>query len=295
MAERLLFIVNPTAGKKRIAGFLSEILQVFCSAGYLPTVLMTERGGHATELVRQYGADCGLIVCAGGDGTLNETVSGMLAAGIDVPVAYLPCGTTNDLGNTLGLSRNLVQAAQDAVGGREIFIDIGDFNGRNFVYTASFGAFTKASYDTPQSVKNVLGHLAYVLEGVKSLGEIKPIHARIRTDEGEFEGDYIFGSVSNTTSLAGLITIDKERVMLDDGKFELLLADMPGDLIDLSRLLLQVSQAKFGDMLMLTQSSRVDIETNADVDWTLDGEFAPGKTSFHIRNLKKAVRIRVPR
>ncbi len=295
MAERLLFIVNPTAGKKRIAGFLSEILQVFCSASYLPTVLMTERGGHATELVQQYGADCGLIVCAGGDGTLNETVSGMLAAGIEVPVAYLPCGTTNDLGNTLGLSRNLVQAAQDAVGGREIFIDIGDFNGRNFVYTASFGAFTKASYDTPQSVKNVLGHLAYVLEGVKSLGEIKPIHARIRTDEGEFEGDYIFGSVSNTTSLAGLITIDKERVMLDDGKFELLLADMPGDLIDLSRLLLQVSQAKFGDMLMLTQSSRVDIETNADVDWTLDGEFAPGKTSFHIRNLKKAVRIRVPR
>ena len=295
MAEKLLFIVNPAAGQKRVAGYLSEILQVFCAHGYLPTVLMTERAGHAADLAREYAGDYDLVACAGGDGTLNETISGVLASGSNAPIAYLPCGTTNDLANTLGLNRQLPQAALDAVNGEERSLDIGEFNGRSFVYTASFGAFTKAAYGTPQSVKNALGHLAYVLEGVKSLGDIKPVHARVRTDEGDFEGDYIFGSVSNTTSLAGIITLDKERVMLDDGKFELMLVDMPTDVLELGKLLLQVTQAKFGDMLLMSHASRIDIETDTDTDWTLDGEFAKGAKDFHIRNLNKAVRIMVPR
>ena len=290
----MLFIVNPYAGKLRAAEELSGILQIFCAYDYLPTVLTTEYPGHATELCRQYVGDYDLVACAGGDGTLNETISGLLSCGVDIPVAYLPCGTTNDLATTLGLSSILTKAARDAVTGKDRQLDIGSFNGRNFVYTASFGAFTKASYDTPQNVKNALGHLAYILEGIKGLGAIKPVHARVRTEDNEFEGDYIFGSVSNTTSLAGIITIDDERVKLDDGKFELLLVDTPQNAIDTSRLILQATQARFGDMLKLYSASHIEVETSENIDWTLDGEQEKGQTRFVIDNLPKAVRIRVP-
>jgi lipid kinase, YegS/Rv2252/BmrU family len=294
MSQKLLFLVNPCAGKRKAAEELSDILQIFCAYDYLPTVLMTEYPGHATELCRQYAKEYDLVACAGGDGTLNETISGLLSCGADLPIAYLPCGTTNDLASTLGLSHDLTQAAKEAVTGRDRWLDIGSFNGRSFVYTASFGAFTKASYDTPQNVKNALGHLAYILEGIKGLGAIRPIHAKVRTEEGEFEGDYIFGSVSNTTSLAGIITIDEERVQLDDGKFELLLVDTPQNAIDTSKLILQATQARFGDMLKLYSAAHIEVDTGENTDWTLDGEQEKGETRFVIDNLPRAVRLRVP-
>lgn len=292
--KKLLFILNPTAGKKKIAGVLSDVLRIFCAHGYAPTVLVTERSGHAVELCRDNVQDYELVVCAGGDGTLNETVNGLLISGANVPVAYLPCGTTNDLANTLGLSTDLRKAAKDAVEGDEINLDIGSFNGRNFVYTASFGAFTKASYGTPQSVKNALGHLAYVLEGVKQLGSLKSTHVKIVTEKEELEGDYLFGSVSNTTSLGGIITIDKERVRLDDGEFELMLVDMPHNVLDFSKLLTQISGARFGDMIHLSSAASISMEMVEDTDWTLDGELEKGEKVFQIQNLHNAVRIRVP-
>ena len=293
--KKLLFIVNPTAGKKRVVSSLSDILRIFCAHGYAPTVLMTERSGHAVELCRDNIEGNELVVCAGGDGTLNETINGLLVSGADVPVAYLPCGTTNDLANTLGLSTNLLSAAKDAVEGDDKFLDIGSFNGRNFVYTASFGAFTKASYGTPQSVKNALGHMAYVLEGVQQLGSLKPTHVKVTTEKEELEGDYLFGSVSNTTSLGGIITIDKELVMLDDGEFELMLVDMPHNVLDFSKLLNQITTAKFGDMIHLSSAASINMEMGENTDWTLDGELEKGETLFDIKNLHNAIRIRVPK
>ena len=295
MTERkLLFIVNPCAGMKKVAGYLSEIIQVFCAHKCVPTVLMTEYAGHAKEMSAKYASDYDLVVCAGGDGTLNETISGLLEKGINKPVGYLPCGTTNDLGSTLGLSRSLVRAATDAVTGTERYIDIGSFNGRNFVYTASFGAFTKASYETPQNAKNVLGHLAYLLEGAKGLGQLKPTYARIVTDTETLEGEYLFGSVSNTTSLAGIITIDKGLVLLDDGKFELLLVDMPKNALEFSRLLINLTQQRFGEMLHLYNVSSMRMETNEAMDWTLDGELEKSGCTAEIQNMTRAVRIIVP-
>lgn len=295
MEKKLLFIVNPRAGKQRAAAALSTVLTHFCKEGWLPTVLMTEYPGHATELAAQYGAGYDLIVCAGGDGTLSETVSGLMRAGIDKPVGYLPCGTTNDLGSTLGLPTDPAEAADTAVNGTEKQLDLGEMNGKTFVYTASFGAFTKASYETPQSVKNVLGHFAYLLEGAKGVFDLKPTHLHMETDDGVFDGDYLFGSVTNSTSLAGIITIDRDRVKLDDGKFELLLADMPANAIEFGQLLLNVSQRKFGEMLHLFTVSRIVMDTPEDVDWTLDGELAHGGKHVEINNLCRAMRIMVPR
>lgn len=294
MERKLLFLVNPRAGQRKVEGCLSEILQTFCKFGWMPTVFMTERSGHATQIAEKYAKEYDLVVCAGGDGTLNETISGVLKAGYSGAVGYLPCGTTNDLASTLQLPRDLVKAAETVMTGKERYIDIGSFNGRSFVYTASFGAFTKTSYETPQSVKNVLGHLAYLLAGVKSLTQLKPTYAKLTTDEGEYEGEYLFGSVTNTTSLAGIITIDKGLVSLDDGKFEMLLVDMPKSLPEFSRLLINITSRRFEDNLHLIPVNRVHISTNEDVDWTLDGEYEKGYTEFEIVNHSKAARIIVP-
>ena len=290
--KKLLFIVNPIAGQRKAEKQLGGILEIFCAAGYLPTVFMTKYSGHATEIAQALGADYDLVVCAGGDGTLNETITGLLNAGARLPIAYLPCGTTNDLGSTLGLSRDILEAARDAVGNSMRELDIGLFNYRHFVYTASFGAFTKTSYATPQAMKNTLGHLAYVLEGVKDVWSIKAVKAKIRTDAGDFEGEYLFGSVTNSTSLAGILTIDKSVVKLDDGLFELMLVEKPQNAMEYSKLLNQVLAKRFDDKLRLYKVSRVEIETEEDIDWTLDGEQAVGKRRFVIQNLAGAVRIK---
>ena len=293
--KKLLFIVNPIAGQRKAEKHLGGILEIFCAAGYLPTVCMTEYSGHGMEIVQNIGVNFDLIVCAGGDGTLNETITGLLNANIKVLIAYLPCGTTNDLGATLGLSSDLIQAANDAVGPYERELDIGRFNLRNFVYTASFGAFTKTSYATPQAMKNTLGHLAYILEGVKDVWSIKAVNARIKTDAGDFEGEYLFASITNSTSLAGILKIDKKLVKLDDGLFEMMLVEKPANAVEYSKLLNQVLAKRFDDKLKLYKVSRVEIETDEDLDWTLDGEQAVGKKNFVIQNLAGAVRIKVPR
>ena len=292
--QRMLFIVNPRAGQKRVARKLADIVECFCKAGYLPTVLTTQYAGHARQLARNYAADYDLIVCAGGDGTLNETVDGILDARLSVPIGYLPCGSTNDLASTLKLPRDLDQAAQNVLTGKPIALDIGLFNQRHFVYTASFGAFTNVSYDTPQDLKNVLGHAAYFLEGAKSLSQIKPIYAKIHTDAGDFSGDFLFGSISNTTSLAGILTLNKSFIQLDDGKFELFLIDMPQNAIEFSQILLNTAQQKYEGLVHLVSASSVEIETMEDLEWTLDGEYEKGGKNFSIQNLRQAVRLIVP-
>ncbi len=289
--KKMFLIVNFQAGQKRIAKKLADIVSIFCEHGFLPTVVNTQYTGHARELVEAFAKDYDIIVCAGGDGTLNETVSGLLTSGVERPVGYLPCGTTNDLATTLGLSRDLLQAAHDIVEGEAIPLDLGIFNGRYFVYTASFGAFTRASYETSQLSKNVLGHLAYLLEGVKDLPNLQPVFARIKTDQEELSGDFVFGAISNTTSLAGILTLDKEKVRLDDGKFEILLIDMPKNAIDLSQTLVNIAQKKFEGPIHLITASTIDIETNEPLDWTLDGEFEKGDRNFHVQNLHSAVRF----
>ena len=294
MAKKLLLIVNPCAGQKKAIKELGHILEIFSERGFISTVMMTEYSRHATEIARESAGAYDLIVCAGGDGTLNETISGVLSSGKKTPIAYLPCGTTNDLSVTLGLSRDMEQAASDAAGEHTRQLDIGLFNGRHFVYTASFGAFTKASYATPQSMKNMLGYLAYVLEGVKEVWHLKGIRAKVTTDAGIFEGEYLFGSITNSTSLAGILTLDKETVKLDDGCFELLLVEKPENALEYSRLLSQIALKRYDDKLKLHKITSAEIQTEAPIDWTLDGELAPGNTEFFIQNLMNAIEIKVP-
>ena len=231
--KHLLLILNPTSGMRKAARNLTDIISVFNRADYDTHVYVTACHGDAAKAVHQFGSEADIIVCCGGDGTLNETVTGVIEAGLDVPIGYIPSGSTNDFASSLHLSGDVVEAAGQIVSGSETAYDVGKFGDRYFTYIASFGAFTKASYSTPQNIKNTLGHMAYVLEGMQELTALRPEHIRMELDGETVEDDFLFGAVCNSTSVGGILKLKPDLVDMADGKFEILLIRAPRDLQEL--------------------------------------------------------------
>ena len=293
--KRLLLIMNPASGTKKANPHLSEILSIFGQADYECIVRMTQKRGDAVEFTAARGGEVDLIVCIGGDGTFNEVVTGAVGAGIKTPIGYIPAGSTNDFAASLGLPKNVIQAAQAIVAGRPQAFDVGRFRDRNFTYVASFGAFTKTSYATSQSVKNALGHLAYVLGGIKELSSLHRYRVAVTLDDGEREeGDYIFGAVSNSTSVGGILTLDPEIVDMNDGQFELLLVKYPKNAAELAEVILSLSSQKYDSPSLLFRPARkLLVEADPGMDWTLDGEFAKGSERIEIENLHSAINVMV--
>ena len=292
MMKRNLIIINPCSGKKRANKYMTDIVDVFTKGGYMSTVLTTTQRVDGTLYAAEYAGDFDLVTCIGGDGTFNEVVAGLLESKSGTPIGYIPAGSTNDFASSLGLSSGIVTAAKDIVAGETIPLDIGNFNGRKFSYVASFGAFTQASYATPQSVKNMLGHLAYILEGVTSLTSIKPEHMIIETEDNVYEDDYIFGAVSNSTSLAGILTLDPEYVDMGDGLFELLLVKSPKNLIDLTEIVHMLTTQNYDSgMLTFVNSDRFRVHASEDTPWSLDGEYQEGASEIFIENLHNAINL----
>ena len=291
--KKLLLILNPCSGKKKASHALADVVNVFNRGGYDVTVYITAARGDATKVVAQRAPEFDLVVCAGGDGTFNETISGLLAGGHDTPIGYLPAGSTNDFASSLHLSKNLVEAARDIVEGTPRRLDVGRFNDRYFSYVASFGAFTRASYATSQNVKNALGHLAYILSGIKELAYIRSRRLRFTLDDGRvLEDEYIFGAISNSTSVAGILTLSEDLVDMNDGVFELLLVRKPQSLMELSDCVLALTTQDYHTpMLTFTSASHLEIDAPADMDWTLDGEQAKGQAHCVAENLHNAVRV----
>ena len=291
--KKMLFVMNPYAGMRRANRYVADLLTIFNQAGYEVTAHMTSGTSDAEKIVREKCAQMDLVVCAGGDGTFNETVSGILHSGADVPVGYIPCGSTNDFANSLKLSTNVVQAAKDIVEGTPVRYDMGKFGDRYFSYVASFGAFTKASYSTPQNIKIALGHTAYILEGIQELSQLKPTHVRLELEDGQIiEDDFIFGAVSNSTSLGGILTLDPKQVDMGDGMFELLLVRMPKDLIELNDCVWAVQRQKYNCAMMTFVSTReLTVFPDPQMDWTLDGERCGGAQCIHVENLHHAIRL----
>ncbi|MBR4195002.1 MAG: YegS/Rv2252/BmrU family lipid kinase [Oscillospiraceae bacterium] len=291
--KRLLLIMNPAAGMKKANPHLLEILSVFDRAGYECVVHFTQKQGDGTQLTMEGGGQADLVVCIGGDGTFNEVITGVVRADIKTPIGYIPAGSTNDFAASLGLSKNVIQAAQDIVAGRPQAYDIGRFRERCFTYVASFGAFTKTSYATSQSVKNALGHLAYILGGIKELSSLHRYHVTLTLDNGEQEaGDYIFGAVSNSTSVGGILTLDPDIVDMNDGLFELLLVKYPENMVQLAEVIRALTSQKYDSpSIVFRPARRVTVEADPGMDWTLDGEFAQGSERIEIENLHSAVNI----
>lgn len=290
--KRLFFIMNPYAGTRKACRYLADILTVFNRAGFEVTAYMTAGTGDAVQAVAAHAADVDAVVCCGGDGTFNETISGILQSGADVPVGYIPAGSTNDFAGSLKLPLHPVEAAKHIVEGVPHSYDMGRFGQRYFSYVASFGAFTRASYTTPQNVKNALGHTAYVLSGVQELGQIRPTHVRLELDGETVEDDFLFGAICNSTSVGGILTLDPKQVDMSDGKFEVLLVRAPKDLAELGECIQAVQKQVYNcNMITFRSASHIVITASPAMPWTLDGEREEGHGQVEVTNLHNAIRL----
>ena len=294
--KKMLFVMNPYAGKRKARRYLAEILEVFNRANYEVVAYMTAGQGDAKRIVKEYIRKVDLIVCCGGDGTFNETAAGILESGVDVPVGYIPAGSTNDFASSMKLPTVILKAAQAIVNGTVHKVDVGAFNGRFFSYVASFGAFTKSSYATSQKVKNVLGHAAYLISGIHEITQIKAHPLRLELDDGKVvEGKFIFGAVSNSTSVAGILTLPEKLVDMSDGKLELLLVRPPKNAAELTECVVAL-QKKTYDCAMMTflSTKRVKITAPEDMDWTLDGEKQTGTADIQVDCLRQVISVICP-
>lgn len=291
--KKLLFVINPYAGMRKAAKMLPEILAVFNRADYDVRVYVTAEAGDGIRAVATMAQGMDLVVCSGGDGTFNETITGLMQADLQLPVGYIPSGSTNDFAASLQIPSDPVEAARQIVEGTPNAYDLGRFGQRYFSYVASFGAFTKASYSTPQSVKNLLGHMAYVLEGMQEISQIRKHHVKLTLDEGEvLEDDYIFGAVCNSTSVGGIVTLDPNQVDLKDGRFEVLLVRAPKTWQEISECLLAVQKQQYNSAMMTFRSAAsIAVEADPEMPWTLDGEKEEGHNFVEIRNLHQAIQI----
>ena len=288
----IVIIMNPCAGTRKANKFLTDIINVFAEHGYYSHVYMTSKKGDGVELTEKYAKDGDILVAIGGDGTLNEVIEGLTLADLDIPIGYIPAGSTNDFASSLKIPKNIINAARNIMDGKAIYLDSGVFNNKVFTYVASFGAFTRIAYTTPQNFKNTFGHFAYVLEGIKDISSIKSEHLIIETDQGKFEGDYLFGAVCNSTSLGGILTIDPDIVDLSDGLLELVLIKQPKNMFELNQLVLSLNGQIYDcEMINLVSTKSIKIHCESKPDWTLDGEYEPGVEDIEIKNSEKAFRI----
>ncbi len=293
--KKVLLIANPVAGRGIVKRKIYTIVNILSSYGYATTLLITQKPGDAKEFAKNCGEEYEKVICAGGDGTLNEVICGLMANPVQHTLGYIPAGTTNDLAASLELSKDTATAVKDIVLGDIASIDIGSFNGRIFNYTASFGAFTEASYNASQVAKNLLGHAAYVLEGILSLGNIRPYKVALTCDGKKISGDFVFGTVCNTTSLGGVFKLDKTLVELSDGKFEVLLIKSPENVQEFQKIISALVNQNFkNDYVHLYHASKIKVETEEGIDWTLDGEKQSGERVTVIENIHNAVKLIVP-
>lgn len=294
--KKLLLIVNPCSGKSSKRLSATEIASKFPEDEYDITLKLTERSGHATELVREFAAEKDLVVCAGGDGTLNETINGIMEMAHRCPVGYIPMGSTNDFATTLGIPSNVDKAVEIIRGGHKNWYDIGLFNNRYFEYVASFGAFTKASYSTSQKLKNAIGHAAYILTGLTQWKDLKPTRMKIEYDDVVIEEDIYFGAIANSTSVAGLFKFDTNTVRLDDGTFELLFVRKIRSLLEAPAMLAKIRRKQYdGKQIIFARTDNVKITCDTPIPWTLDGEYGGDHSQAVINNLRRAIKICSPK
>jgi YegS/Rv2252/BmrU family lipid kinase len=291
LPKNLMLIVNPFAGRGLSKQALGVIVSLFCSQDYAVTVLSTE-SGTPEHLVREYGHLYELIVCVGGDGTLSSVTAGLMRLSSPPIFGFIPAGTANDMASTLALSRDPGMAVKSVLNGKPVPLDIGAFNDEYFTYIAAFGAFTGVSYKTSQSAKRALGHFAYVIDGLASMPAIRPQHTVITYDGGTIEGDFIFGAVTNSTSIAGLVKLNKKDVELGDGLFEVILVRNPINATELTTIISSIlNQTYQSGNVILLHTKRITFSFDEEVDWTKDGEYGGKHRELEIRNCRQALRI----
>lgn len=290
--RKMLLIVNPVSGRKSALRYLHDIVQIFSDYGWAVTVFTTKNRGDAIEYARLYADKFDAVTCVGGDGTLNETVCGLSKNGFRVPLGYIPTGSTNDFAACHGISSDIVSAAMNIVKGKTKALDIGDFGGRNFAYISAFGAFSDLSYTTSQNLKNILGHSAYFLDAFKELTKIRAEYLSFKTAGFSCEGNYIFGAVCNTTSVAGTLYLPNSVVDTCDGKFEVLLVHKPNTFADFQSIISGVLNQNYSSPFIdFFQADELEITAPQGLIWSLDGEKYSGSSTIHVSNIHKGLRL----
>ena len=283
--KQILMIINPRAGRSKPFEPLLQAMSLLSGHGWNLRVRLTAASGDATRIAREEGDGCDVCIAVGGDGTLNEVAAGLLELEHPPLLGYFPQGSTNDFAATLKIPGDPPAAAWAILNGEERRMDVGSWNGRSFLYVASFGAFTRSSYTAPQSVKNALGHAAYILEGVKDIETLRPYRVKITADGEVLDGEYLFGAVCNSTSIGGMMKLGSGDVVLDDGKFELLLIPNPKSPAEFQRTALALLEQKYdGEGLVFRHVSHIEMTTEENLPWSLDGEYAPGCSAVTVEN-----------
>lgn len=289
--KKMLFIFNPMAGRGKIKNRLFDIVDAFVRSGYQVQVYPTQHRGDATKVLKNGQEQFDLIVSGGGDGTLNEVVSGLMISGKDIPIGIIPAGSMNDVSHSFKIGRNIMDAVKGIVTGKPYSMDIGKLNGKYFIYVAAFGAFTDISYTTPQKNKNTIGNLAYYLEGIKKLSELKARHVRIEYDGKVIEEDFLVGLVTNSLYIGGFKNLNYDKTSLNDGLLELLLIRMPKNIIDLQSIVSSLINYKINESFMIYVQTKKLIVTSDKMEWTLDGEFGGIYERVEIEDCNKAIKI----
>ncbi len=292
--RRALLIVNPVAGKTKGKAALFTLVDGLCRHGYRTTVHTTAARGEARNVVKALAGQHDLVVCCGGDGTLNEVIDGLLTCEKKVPLGYIPAGSTNDFANSLCLKTRPGAALRAVLEGCDTLMDVGLFNGtRHFAYIASFGAFTAASYNAPQSTKNALGHFAYILEGTKELFSLQAYPMVVHTETDKYTGEYVFGAVCNSTSVAGLVKLNAGMVDMTDGLFEVILVRRPKNAVDMGKIITSLNTGEFDPSVFdFFKTRSVTFTSRTPLSWSLDGEYAEGTQTVTVENKAQSVLIR---
>lgn len=294
MHKKLLLIINPVSGMRKANRYLTDMIATLSAEGYECQVQATTPTCNATEIAANFSHDKDMIICVGGDGTLNETVAGCLSADGKTPViGYIPSGSTNDFANSLKLPQNPLGCLDDILNGDVHPIDVGTFNGKPFVYTASFGAFTKASYSAPRELRNNLGYLAYVLEGAREIADIRSYSLCIETESDVIVGDYIFGGVCNSKRIGGgVIRFNDNDVDMSDGLLEVFLVKAPTTPGEFMQLVFDINAGNYNSpFIQFFSTNKVHIATTDDIDWTLDGEYQAGSREVNIEVLPRVLNL----
>ena len=301
MKKKLLFVYNPNAGKGLLKMSLSDVIDLFTKNDYFVTAYPTQKKCDALKVIEKSNDEgYDLIVCSGGDGTLSESITGLMSCENRPNLGYIPAGTTNDFANSLKIPRNMVRAAENVIHGTPFAYDVGSLNDKHFCYVAAFGVFTAVSYETPQTFKNILGHLAYVLEGAKSLGKIQSYDLKIEFNGNTVEDTFILGMITNTTSVGGILNLKKDGVLFDDGLFEVMLVKKPSNPIEWTSLITSLtavgtSKTQLNPKYFLKfKTANLKITSNEKVAWTIDGENGGSYTEMNIVNHKQAINIIIP-
>lgn len=292
--KRVLFVYNPVAGKGKVRNNLFEIVDCFVGNDYLVTLCPARKLEEAYPTLQLEEDIYDRIVCSGGDGTLNLMISFFMEKGIRKPIGYIPAGSTNDYAYSVGIPSDFMEAVKISVTGTPKSIDIGKFDDKYFLYVAAFGMFTKVAYSTPQEVKNLLGHTAYILEGMRTLSEIKSYPITLEYDGNVIQDEFVLGLITNSLSVGGFHGILPKDAQMDDGYFEMILIkDIRRNPLALNDTISALLSGKLDTCPYIVYAKTKDIKITSEegIDWTLDGEYGGLHKYAKIRNLKQELSI----